>query len=68
MDIDALGTFTMSHAALQYLKKGGQGKSPSEGGVILNISATFQYSAEWYQIHVTAAKVSLSVFLSVWAA
>jgi peroxisomal 2,4-dienoyl-CoA reductase len=68
MDIDALGTFTMSNAALQYLKKGGQGKSPLEGGVILNISTTFQYSAEWYQIHVTAAKVSLSVFLSVWAA
>ncbi len=65
MDIDALGTFTMSHAALQYLKKGGQGKSSLEGGVILNISATLHYSAEWYQIHVSAAKVSLLVSLCV---
>ncbi len=57
MDIDAVGTFTMCHAAVNYLKKGGKGKSPTEGGVIINISATLHYTANWYQIHVSAAKV-----------
>ncbi|KAI4389568.1 hypothetical protein MLD38_001783 [Melastoma candidum] len=60
LDIDAVGTFTMCHEALKYLKKGGQGKSPSEGGgVILNISATLHYTASWYQIHVSAAKAAV---------
>ena len=57
MDIDAVGTFTMCHAALRYLKKGGPGRSSSGGGTILNISATLHYTASWYQIHVSAAKV-----------
>lgn len=61
MDIDVLGTFTMSHAAVKYLKQGGQGKGPSEGGAILNISATLHYTATWYQIHVSAAKVQTLV-------
>lgn len=59
MDIDVLGTFTMSHAAVKYLKQGGQGKGPSEGGAILNISATLHYTATWYQIHVSAAKAAI---------
>lgn len=60
MDIDALGTFTMCHAAVSYLKKGGQGKAPSdEGGVIINISATLHYTANWYQVHVSAAKAAV---------
>lgn len=59
MDIDALGTFTMSHAAVNYLKQGGQGKGPTEGGVIISISATLHYSANWYQIHVAAAKAAV---------
>lgn len=37
--IDSVGTFTMCHAALQYLKKGAPGKPATQGGVILNISA-----------------------------
>jgi len=59
LDIDSVGTFTMCKAALQYLKKGGPGKAPSEAGVILNISATLHYTAGWYQIHVSAAKAAV---------
>lgn len=57
MDIDTVGTFTMCHEALKYLKKGGPGRGSSGGGTILNISATLHYTAAWYQIHVSAAKV-----------
>ena len=56
MDIDSVGTFMMCHEALKYLKKGAQGRG-SCGGTILNISATLHYTASWYQIHVSAAKV-----------
>ncbi|GAA0138823.1 reductase [Lithospermum erythrorhizon] len=59
MDIDSVGTFTMCHEALEYLKKGGQGRSSSSGGMILNISATLHYTASWYQIHVSAAKAAV---------
>lgn len=57
MDIDSVGTFTMCHEALEYLKQGGPGRGSSSGGTILNISATLHYTAAWYQIHVSAAKV-----------
>ena len=57
LEIDTLGTYTMCYEALKYLKKGGPGKVPSTGGLIINISATLHYSASWYQIHVSAAKV-----------
>eukprot|EP00897_Mesotaenium_endlicherianum_P004215 jgi/Mesen1/3821/ME000207S02834 len=57
LDIDAVGTFTMSVAARPYLAKGGPGKAPSEeGGCIVSISATLHYTAAWYQVHVSAAK------------
>ncbi|KAG9152766.1 hypothetical protein Leryth_023568 [Lithospermum erythrorhizon] len=59
MDIDSVGTFTMCHEALEYLKKGGQGRNSSSGGMILNISATLHYTASWYQIHVSAAKAAV---------
>ncbi|CAI0392706.1 unnamed protein product [Linum tenue] len=60
MDIDAVGTFTMCHEAVKYLKKGGEGKDPSHvGGTIINISATLHYTATWYQIHVSAAKAAV---------
>ncbi|KAG9143255.1 hypothetical protein Leryth_010178 [Lithospermum erythrorhizon] len=60
MDIDSVGTFTMCHEAVNYLKKGGQGRdSSSSGGMILNISATLHYTATWYQIHVSAAKAAV---------
>ncbi|PWZ43860.1 Peroxisomal 2,4-dienoyl-CoA reductase [Zea mays] len=57
IDIDTVGTYTMCYEALKYLKKGGPGRGPSSGGLIINISATLQYTAAWYQIHVSAAKV-----------
>ncbi|XP_075523039.1 peroxisomal 2,4-dienoyl-CoA reductase [(3E)-enoyl-CoA-producing]-like isoform X2 [Primulina tabacum] len=59
MDIDSVGTFTMCHEALKYLKKGGSGNDSSTGGFILNISATLHYTAYWYQIHVSAAKAAV---------
>ncbi|PKI70144.1 hypothetical protein CRG98_009476 [Punica granatum] len=59
MEIDSVGTFTMCHEALKYLKKGGLGKEPSCGGTIINISATLHYTASWYQIHVSAAKAAV---------
>ncbi|GMJ13801.1 short-chain dehydrogenase-reductase B [Hibiscus trionum] len=59
MDIDSVGTFTMCHEALKYLKKGGHGRNSSGGGSILNISATLHYTASWYQIHVSAAKAAV---------
>ncbi|OVA12411.1 Short-chain dehydrogenase/reductase SDR [Macleaya cordata] len=59
IDIDSVGTFTMCHEALKYLKKGGPGRGTSSGGIILNISATLHYTASWYQIHVSAAKAAV---------
>ncbi|KAK3042645.1 hypothetical protein RJ639_000897, partial [Escallonia herrerae] len=59
MDIDSVGTFTMCHEALKYLKKGGPRRSSSSGGSIVNISATLHYTAAWYQIHVSAAKAAV---------
>ncbi|KAG9438956.1 hypothetical protein H6P81_019121 [Aristolochia fimbriata] len=60
MDIDSVGTFTMCHEALKYLKKGAPGREDSSsGGFILNISATLHYTATWYQIHVSAAKAAV---------
>ncbi|XP_010557277.1 PREDICTED: peroxisomal 2,4-dienoyl-CoA reductase [Tarenaya hassleriana] len=59
LDIDSVGTFTMCHEALKYLKKGGPGQDSTTGGSILNISATLHYTASWYQIHVSAAKAAV---------
>ncbi|XP_078437887.1 short-chain dehydrogenase-reductase B [Wolffia australiana] len=59
IDIDTVGTYTMCHESLKYLKAGGLGKAPSEGGLILNISATLHYTAAWYQINVSAAKAAV---------
>ncbi|KAH7307005.1 hypothetical protein KP509_22G041700 [Ceratopteris richardii] len=49
----------MCHAALKYLKRGGIGRDPSESGLIINITATLHYTAQWYQIHVSAAKAAV---------
>lgn len=48
MEIDTIGTYNMCHAACEALTK-------SKGSVI-NISATLQYGATWYQVHASAAK------------
>jgi len=59
LEIDTVGTYTMCYEALKYLKKGGPGRGPSTGGLIINISATLHYTAAWYQIHVSAAKAGV---------
>ncbi|VAH35674.1 unnamed protein product [Triticum turgidum subsp. durum] len=59
LEIDTVGTYTMCYEALKYLKKGGPGRGPSTGGLIINISATLHYTASWYQIHVSAAKAGV---------
>ncbi|KAF5831094.1 2,4-dienoyl CoA reductase 2, peroxisomal, isoform CRA_f [Dunaliella salina] len=43
MEIDAIGTFTMSQAAFPLLKQ-------SDTACITNISATLQYGATWWQM------------------
>lgn len=49
IEIDTLGTYNMSYAAYEALKANG-------GGSIINISATLQSPATWYQVHASAAK------------
>lgn len=48
VDIDAIGTFNMCYAAYKALKE--------SKGCVINISATLQYGATWYQVHASAAK------------
>lgn len=48
MDIDAIGTFNMCYAAHGALRE--------SRGCVINISATLQYGATWYQVHASAAK------------
>lgn len=49
MEIDAQGTFNMCHAAYPHLKK-------ENSSIVINISATLQYGATWFQVHASAAK------------
>ncbi|KAL7536538.1 hypothetical protein ACHAXR_007219 [Thalassiosira sp. AJA248-18] len=65
MDIDAQGTFNMSHAVYPAMTKSG------DGGSIINISMTLHYgvidgcqimitfAATWYQAHASAAKSAI---------
>lgn len=52
LDIDAVGTFNMSRAAFEELKK-------SKDARIINITATLQLPATWYQVHASAAKAAV---------
>jgi len=52
MEIDTMGVFNMCHAAFPHLKKSGD-------ALICNISITFHYRAQWYQIHPSAAKAAI---------
>lgn len=52
MAIDALGTFNMSRSAYSLLKE-------NSGGLIINISATLQYGATYWQVHASAAKAAV---------
>lgn len=56
LEIDTIGTFNMCHASHSYLAKA---KSNGGGGCIVNISATLQYGATWYQCHASAAKSAI---------
>lgn len=49
--------------AFKYVKKGGSRRGSSGGGLILNISSTLHYTATWYQINVSVAKVGLVQFI-----
>lgn len=55
LDIDAVGTFTMSHAAHNLLKA----SATKNTVLIVNISATLQYGATWWQSHASAAKAAV---------
>ncbi|KXZ54019.1 hypothetical protein GPECTOR_5g13 [Gonium pectorale] len=55
MEIDAVGTFTMSRAAFPALRR----SSAAGGPAIVNISATLQYGATWWQAHASAAKAAV---------
>uniref|UniRef100_A0A0A9ESV3 2,4-dienoyl-CoA reductase [(3E)-enoyl-CoA-producing] n=2 Tax=Arundo donax TaxID=35708 RepID=A0A0A9ESV3_ARUDO len=63
LEIDTVGTYTMCYEAFKYLKKGEQGKGPSTGGLIINISATLQYTAAWYQIHLSGSQLLRQVLI-----
>jgi peroxisomal 2,4-dienoyl-CoA reductase len=52
MSIDAQGTFNMSHAAYPLLNQSGD-------AIVINISATLQYGATWWQAHASAAKAAV---------
>jgi len=59
MEIDAMGTFNMSHASHPALSE--------SGGVIINITATLQYGATWFQCHASAAKSAVDSLTRSWA-
>ncbi len=52
MEIDTVGTFTMCKSAFRQL-------SLSPTPCVINISATLQYGATWYQVHASAAKSAI---------
>lgn len=54
MAIDALGTFNMCRAAYPLLAK-----QPQHDKVVINISATLQYGATFWQAHASAAKAAV---------
>lgn len=56
MDIDALGTFNMAHAAFEPLK------ASKFGGVITSITATLHYTSTWWQTAPVAAKAAIDAF------
>mmetsp|Transcript_29424 Transcript_29424/g.68088 ORF Transcript_29424/g.68088 Transcript_29424/m.68088 type:complete len:299 (-) Transcript_29424:699-1595(-) len=63
MEIDTLGTYHMTHACFHALRRSPE-QTPS---VVMNISATLQYGATWYQIHASAAKSAVDSMTRSWA-
>jgi peroxisomal 2,4-dienoyl-CoA reductase len=51
LEIDTMGTFNMCHSSYPHLAK--------TKGCVVNISATLQYGATWYQAHASAAKAAI---------
>ena len=56
MEIDTLGTFNASRAAIATLR---HHQSSTTLSSIVNISATLHYGATWYQSHASAAKAAV---------
>jgi peroxisomal 2,4-dienoyl-CoA reductase len=52
IEIDTVGVFNVCQAAFPHLKESGR-------GVIINITATLQLTATWYQTHACAAKAAI---------
>lgn len=59
MEIDAMGTFNMTHAAHSALAV--------SSGVIIDMAATLQYGATWFQCHASAAKSAVDSLTRSWA-
>jgi peroxisomal 2,4-dienoyl-CoA reductase len=57
MAIDAMGTFNMSRAAYDALCQ--STRNNGDEAIIINISATLQYGATWWQAHASAAKAAV---------
>jgi peroxisomal 2,4-dienoyl-CoA reductase len=60
MEIDAIGTFNMCSAAHSYLAQAkNKHEDANASASVINISATLQYGATWYQAHASAAKAAI---------
>lgn len=59
IEIDTLGTFNFTKAALPHLK--------ASKGAVLNISATLHYTGKAFQLHVGAAKAAIDALTTHWA-
>lgn len=65
MDIDTLGTFNTVKATIPHLvESASKNRSPSPGGRILAVSATFHYTGTPLQSHVSAAKAGVDSILA----
>ena len=60
MNIDALGTFNMSHAAYPLLKETAANQANNGAdALVINVSATLQLPATFWQSHASAAKAAV---------
>ena len=59
IQIDLLGTFNMTRAMYSLLAETASRKYDMTGVSILNISATLQYGATWWQAHASSAKAAI---------
>jgi 2,4-dienoyl-CoA reductase [(3E)-enoyl-CoA-producing], peroxisomal len=59
IDIDVLGTFNMTRAVYSLLAETASRQLDSSGVSVINISATLQYGATWWQAHASAAKAAI---------